>query len=72
MTRMYEDDASEIASLTAWIERRLNVAGMFTLRYFSMMWRRSFGSTENMPAELREKIDARVAELRKEARNESE
>ncbi|MHA7962813.1 hypothetical protein ACX93W_01625 [Paenibacillus sp. CAU 1782] len=66
ISRMYEDDAREIASLTAWIERRLSVAGPFTLRYFVGMWRESFGTTDNMPAELRKKIDDRVSELKAE------
>lgn len=61
--RMYDDDEREIASLTAWIDRRLLVAEIFTIRYFADMWRKSFGTVDNMPDELRARIDVRLSEL---------
>lgn len=73
MTRQYDDDAEEAASIIAWTERRLAVstsAGMVAIygREFKRMWRESFGTLDNVPQTFKDRVTAQFQSFKKEAK----
>lgn len=66
--RLYEDEAEEMASIIAWLERRMEWASEETLPLyvasFKKMWCESFDTLDNVPPEFKEKVMTRYRELK--------
>lgn len=67
-SRMYENDDEEMASIMAWLDRRLEWSNKQTLplyvAVFKSIWHTSFDTLDNIPPEYKDKITARYRELR--------
>lgn len=60
LLRQYQDDEQEAKSLTDWLEHRLSRIGagdfIFYTDLFLKMWQGSFGTTENIPTDFKQRV----------------